>query len=156
MLDAARRFLALDRSSRRLLLRAMISLTYVDVVLRFDRGRRRLVRGLAPAQGGVGPEELLRARRYAHWIEIASRHHVADAQCLHRSLVLHRWLRLEGLPSTVKIGVRKEGNALKAHAWVELGEHIVTDTPASVAAFTLLSNGVEQVWKHKGKDLIAG
>jgi hypothetical protein len=58
---------------------------------------------------------------------------------LQRSLVLNYWLRREGLPSELRIGVRKDGDALKAHAWVELGRHVVNDPVAAVAAFTPLA-----------------
>jgi len=53
---------------------------------------------------------------------------------------LHHWLRGEGLPSELRIGVRKEHGALKAHAWVELGDHVVNDRPSAVEEFTVLSN----------------
>lgn len=56
-------------------------------------------------------------------------------------MVLHRWLREQGLPSELRIGVRKDGGALIAHAWVELGAHVVNDSRAAVMPFTRLPLG---------------
>jgi hypothetical protein len=75
---------------------------------------------------------------------------VIPAHCLHRSLTLHHWLRGEGLPSTLQVGVRKDGDALRAHAWIELGGAAVDDEPASVAAFSrLVGAGVWTAGQHR-------
>ena len=128
----------LPAADRRILAHALVDLIVVDVGLRV-RGFQRLVEGAhrtAPTpKHAVEPRDMGRACRYAAWLQIASRHHFIRGQCLHRSLVLHRWLRREGLPSELRIGVRKEGSELKAHAWVELGGQAVNDAPAAVAAF---------------------
>jgi hypothetical protein len=63
---------------------------------------------------------------------------VVRAQCLHRSLVLHRWLHGQGAPSVLRIGVRKEGAALKAHAWVELDGEVVYDDTNVGQGFAVL------------------
>jgi hypothetical protein len=135
------RFVLLPAADRRLLAHAFVDLIMVDVALRV-RGFQRLVEGAhrtAPtAKHAVEPRDMGRACRYAARLQTASRHHFIRGQCLHRSLVLHRWLRREGLPSELRIGVRKEGSALKAHAWVELGGQAVNDPPAAIAAFTPL------------------
>ncbi len=60
-------------------------------------------------------------------------------QCLQRSLVLHRWLRQAGLSSELRVGVRKDGTELKAHAWIELEGQVVNDWPESVAQLTPLA-----------------
>jgi hypothetical protein len=90
-----------------------------------------------------------RAARYAWAIALAARHHVVRARCLHRALVLHRWLRREGLPSELRIGVRKVDGALLAHAWVELDGEAVGDQPAAVAAFAPLT-GLQAVLDAPG------
>ncbi len=130
--------LLLPAADRRLLAHAFAELLVVEVVLRV-RGFRRLLETaqetMTSPREAIQPEDIARARRYADWLQIASRHHFVRGQCLHRSLVLHRWLRREGLPSELRIGVRKEGRELKAHAWVELGGQVVTDPPAAIAAF---------------------
>jgi hypothetical protein len=94
----------------------------------------------------ITDDELERAHRYGRWIDVAGRHHLVRAQCLHRSLVLHRWLRSDGLPSELRIGVRKENEVLRAHAWVELSGHVVYESPDVIAAFTPLAGpNLEQV-----------
>ncbi len=142
MHGAVGRFLSLDNADQRLLLRAIVWLAGVDVALRFARYRQRM--DLA-RPGGIlldyvpAAEELDRALRYAHWIDIAARHHVVRARCLHRSLVLHHWLCRDGLPSDLRIGVRKKAGLLQAHAWVELGGRILSDSPLAVATFSRLA-----------------
>lgn len=44
---------------------------------------------------------------------------VPRATCLTQAIALHILLRREGLESSVQLGVAKEGECLKAHAWVE-------------------------------------
>ncbi len=40
--------------------------------------------------------------------------------CLKRSMVLYRLLRQAGIPVSFNLGVRKENDVLKGHAWLEL------------------------------------
>ena len=75
---------------------------------------------------------------YVRWIDSAARRHVLPTQCLHRSLLLHRWLQRDNLPSDLRIGVRLEGDALSAHAWVESDGRVLNDSPAHVAEFVPL------------------
>ncbi len=142
MLYYVRRYLALGRSDRRLLARAFVWLAAIDIALRVA-GFRRIVRRqqrAALSEDSASPEALGRAQRYAHWLEVASRRHVVRARCLHRSLVLHRWLCRDGLPHELRIGVRKEGGVLHAHAWVEIGGHAVNELPSALAGFVPLGN----------------
>jgi hypothetical protein len=118
--------------------RACLWLGLVDLGLRLA-GFQWVVRWAEapsrPSADALPIERWQRARRYAFWIAVVARHHPARARCLQRSLVLQRWLRQEGVPSILRIGVRKEGTALRAHAWVELDGQVVNDLPAAVAAF---------------------
>jgi hypothetical protein len=86
-------------------------------------------------------QELARARRYAGWLRALGSGWPLRAHCLPRALALHFWLRREGIPSEVCIGVRKEDGALRAHAWVELGGLVVDDLPLAVAPFRPLRGG---------------
>ena len=132
----------LSRAERWLVARAFLALMQLDLALRVA-GFRRVVRWVErrlPTQGQVGGAATLeRAIGYARAIEIAARHHLVPAHCLHRALVLHAWLRRDKLPSALCIGVRKEQRQLQAHAWVELGGELVYEPPAMVASFTRLS-----------------
>lgn len=140
MLNACRRLLSLRPADRALLLQAYVGLAATDIALRrrgFQRYLERLQR--LPATQSAGPEALARAERFAHWIAVSSHHHVVPARCLHRSLLLYRWLRTEGLPGELRIGVRTEHGRLAAHAWVELDGQVVNDDPRAVQSFARLA-----------------
>lgn len=144
VLRKLRRYLALPAEDRWLVARAFVALAVVDFGLRVLGYRRladRMSRSARGRQGG--PEDVARAQRYVRWLDVAARHHFVRAQCLHLSLALHEWLRREGLPSELVIGVRKDGDALQAHAWVEFGGYVVNDRARAVAPFTPL---VEAAW----------
>ena len=47
--------------------------------------------------------------------------------CLKRSLVLYRYLRLQGEPAQIFFGMRKEQGELKGHAWVLIDGKPVLD-----------------------------
>lgn len=56
---------------------------------------------------------------------------VFKPSCWKRSTVLHRYLALAGLATTIRFGVRKDENReLKGHAWLELnGKPILESSP---------------------------
>jgi hypothetical protein len=146
-LHLARRLTALSSVDYRLLVRAYLRLAFVDLGLRLV-GFRRLVAWIERRSAGVSrstsgvaglePALVQQLRQYVRWLDVASRYHVVRARCLHQSLALHQWLREEGLASELRIGVLKDGNELKAHAWVEFEGHPVNDSPSAVAVFTPL------------------
>lgn len=142
------KFVALSNTDRRMVVQAFLALGAVDLGLR-TRGFQALVEQAQTAgesaTRAVLPNDLTRAHQYARWLDVASRFHIVSAHCLHRSLALHRWLLNEGLPSDLRIGVRKENNELKAHAWVELDGQILNDPPNAVAGFTPLANAGGQL-----------
>jgi hypothetical protein len=45
-----------------------------------------------------------------------------NALCLPRALAAHAMLRRRGIASRLCVGVAREGSALAAHAWVEIGK----------------------------------
>jgi hypothetical protein len=130
------------------LLGAALRLAVVGVRLRrhgFGRVIERAQAPMAAAPGAGAAAVLSRARRYAGLLESVSRVPFLRARCLQRSLALYLWLRGEGVASELCIGVRKEGRALRAHAWIELDGQVVNDDPAAVAAFTpLFSTGTDR------------
>jgi hypothetical protein len=145
-----RRLVALGRDDRRVLLSAYLWLAKVDLALRLNRFRALAERAPRRPTRAVAEEDLRQAVRYARLIALAARHHAVPAHCLHRALVLHCWLLDAGLASQLRIGVRKEGADLKAHAWVELGGHVVNDRAAAVAVFTPLvgAQGQSPIWNQ--------
>ena len=60
------------------------------------------------------------AHRCAELVEVAARHGLFRANCLHKSIALCGLLRRLGLPARLRIGVLPRSRPLQAHAWVEL------------------------------------
>jgi hypothetical protein len=80
------------------------------------------------------------ARIIARMVQAASRHGIFTGQCLQQSLVLWWVLRRHGLESSLRIGMQKEQDSIKGHAWVELGGAVLNDTEDVGKRFkTLLS-----------------
>jgi len=48
------------------------------------------------------------------------------SDCLIQALAARRWLARAAAPSDVCIGVRKDEQGFQAHAWLKVGERIVT------------------------------
>ena len=143
-LSRIKRFLALNAADRATLARAFVYLTLVDVGQRV-RGFERLIqpRQFTTHTDAFHTEEthrdLARAQGYARWLDVASRHHLFPAHCLHRSLALQLWLSRDGIDAPIRIGVRKQAGGFQAHAWVEVDGHVVNDDPRVIAAFSLLT-----------------
>ena len=52
-------------------------------------------------------------------VNAAARYGLGRPTCLEKSLMLWSLLRQQGTASSVRIGARKDGGKLEAHAWVE-------------------------------------
>jgi hypothetical protein len=98
-----------------------------------------------PPQPGQPPsasrEAVERAANIARAVDRAARRGVFRPKCLVRSLALHRMLERSGIDgSVIRIGVRRDGDELLAHAWVEhLGVTLI-DSPSAVAVFSRLTD----------------
>lgn len=113
-----RRWRALPAIDRRRLIRAALRLLAVDLRLRlrgfasvessFDR------RSVRP--GGEGESSIALLVRA---VDVAARHHLYPMPCVPRALALRSLLAEEGIVTELRIGVRKEGDRLAAHAWIE-------------------------------------
>ena len=66
-------------------------------------------------------------RRQARFIDIASRYPFRWALCLHRSQALLWRLRSIGIDAQLRVGVRKDGSQMSAHAWVEYDGVVLND-----------------------------
>ena len=64
---------------------------------------------------------------------IAAGHHLTTMTCLPRALALQRLLGDQGIGTELKIGVRREGETISAHAWVEL-EGMTLGEPGEISA----------------------
>jgi hypothetical protein len=127
-----RRYRRLTPEDRRTLLRAMILLPLTALGLRV-LGLRRLrlllerwgggSRGV-PSAGGLREPAL----RSARMVAAASREGLVEGNCLSQSLVLWFLLRRAGASPDLRIGVQRNSDVLKAHAWVELQGAILNDS----------------------------
>jgi len=143
-----RRFLNLSPLDRRVIVLAVIQLGWVTVLGRLVSFQSLVRQAQAvKAPDGYTPTagELRQALLYARWIDAAARRPLINAQCLQRSLALHRWLQREGIIGVLRIGVWKGDDALHAHAWIELGNQVVNDQPAAVAPFTPLAQTLQSL-----------
>lgn len=85
-------------------------------------------------QSGPDAESLRDARA----VTIAARYGVFRPLCLTRSIALQSMLRRRGIQATVRVGARRKGGRLEAHAWVELEGAVLGDSPEHVAGFAPL------------------
>lgn len=78
----------------------------------------------------VSEDQLRQARYFAWAINAVANHLPWTASCLAKALAFQQWLKQQGIPATVYIGVGKEtgtscGLTLTAHAWVCCGAAIL-------------------------------
>jgi hypothetical protein len=62
-------------------------------------------------------------------VEAAARRVPGRVSCLHKSLTLWWLLRRRGVGAELRVGVRKPGSRLEAHAWVERDGMVLNDDP---------------------------
>jgi hypothetical protein len=79
------------------------------------------------------------AERIARLVAIAAHYGPYRATCLRQSLSLWWLLLRRGIPAEIRIGVRKEGQELHAHAWVEHAGRALSDDRGTTAAYAALS-----------------
>ena len=62
--------------------------------------------------------------------------------CLRRGLVLYHWCRKNSLDSKLVVGVGKDGNVLKGHAWLYVYGHVYREDPVLLAReYTVMLEG---------------
>jgi hypothetical protein len=117
------RFAALTASERRLLTEAVTVQPAIRLALRVTGFRRCHLglRRLAHLPTLSGPRALAarEAMRASQLVRSAERAGLLDQNCLLHSLTLWWLLQRRGIDSEVRIGVRRIGDAIQAHAWVE-------------------------------------
>jgi hypothetical protein len=108
---------------------------------------RLVVRFVPPARvfawANRAPRRIHRfARDEVSWVSWAVENLAArpwmNALCLPRALAAHAMLRRRGIASRLCLGVAREGGALAAHAWVEIGNDKIVGG-AEADAFTRLA-----------------
>ena len=75
------------------------------------------------------------ANRIARLVAVAAHHGPYRATCLRQSLVLWWLLSRRGIAVELRIGVRKDGGELQAHAWVEHDGHALNDAQNAALAY---------------------
>lgn len=122
------RFARLAAWERRVLLRALLLLPVSAVRIR-RLGVRAALGGPAVLARRCMPDADAQtiAQRVATLVHIAARQGPFRASCLPISVTVHRLLSERGIASDVRVGVRKAGARLEAHAWVERGGHALHD-----------------------------
>lgn len=118
-----RRWQALEPWERLLLLRLLWLLPATWLALRYVGFRRaQRLAEIRPHLGAAGANvpDFEYAERCARLTEIAARHGLYRANCLHQSLALCRVLCRRGLPAKIRIGVKSALQPFEAHAWVEI------------------------------------
>lgn len=92
--------------------------------LRGARGLLGLLGGASAPAGAApapSPAAQVRARALRTAVEGRADRLPGRPACLPRALTLATRLRQEGLPAELRLGVRRVGEGLAAHAWVECG-----------------------------------
>jgi len=97
--------------------------------------------------GGEGEPELSQRQRalverVAYVVPIMGLRLPWRADCLVQALAGQRWLARGGVPSRIRIGVRKDSGEFGAHAWLTVGARIVTG--GDVTAYAELPPGRAQ------------
>jgi hypothetical protein len=125
MWEKLRRFSALERPARKLLLRAltMLPLVSLGLKLRGFQATQAALKKILPRplpEQSPGDEKQLVALT-AHMVNAADRNGLLHPSCLAKSLTLWWLLARQGITSQLRIGIRKEVEMFEAHAWVERG-----------------------------------
>ena len=128
-----RKLLQLNPCEFGTLVQAVIMLPLTALALRVAGLRRseRIFSRLIPHDPALKTEwseaALAQAFRISHMVDLATRHGVYPANCLHRSLTLWWMLRRRGIPSELQFGTRKAGGRFEAHAWIEVAGVVLND-----------------------------
>ena len=111
-------FLALPAAEKRAALVALGLLPYFALTLHLLPWRR--LRDDAPLRaGGRGLAARVDPLRAARLVDAVAASLPLRPRCLARSLALRSLLRRQGVDARLRLGVRKDGSLLDAHAWVE-------------------------------------
>lgn len=136
------RWRALPASDRRRLIRAALRLLTVDLRLRF-RGFASMASVAAAASAidrrSARPGDPSAIEPWVRAVDVAARHHLYSMPCVPRALALRSLLAEEGIVTELRIGVRKEGCRLAAHAWIEYRGMPIGEASTVLERFALLA-----------------
>lgn len=135
----------LSGTDRRLLARAAVMLAHAKLTLRNDALRADPD---APSPGGRADAAIRRAQEIARLVGIASSRLPLRTACLHRSVVLWRLLRREGIACELRLGAKSSAGPFEAHAWVECRGVALGETDAILARYRPFSRAVAPVGRR--------
>ena len=140
LLRKLRLFRALPRSERLLLLEAAAALPLIACGLRLF-GMQSFLASLERLAGRLARTDLcddpaVRIARTRWLVAAAASNGLYRGTCLSRSTTLWWLLRRQGIASELRVGVRREGKALEAHAWIECGGVVVNERPETLESYT--------------------
>jgi hypothetical protein len=130
-------FRRLSAAERRVVAEAVTTFLCVAIAIRLTSVRRVRAAGERMRAGNSflpALAEPARAARLAELVAATARALPVRPACLTRSLALQRILGRRGIASTLRLGVRKVGTKLEAHAWLERAGSALAE-PASQRTF---------------------
>ena len=95
--------------------------------------------GAPPAAATLEGADRATARRLAARVERSSSLGVYRVPCLPRALLLERMRTARGLPARLRIGVRRTGGSVRAHAWIECADLVLDPDPRVEERFPALT-----------------
>jgi hypothetical protein len=105
--------------------------------LAHHRGGGRAAQSDTDSSAVVAPDLRARAEELADALRWTATHGVFKPLCLAQAIALREMLDNAGISGAdIRVGVRREGDALKAHAWVRLNGRVLGDDPQHVRGFT--------------------
>lgn len=92
----------------------------------FNKLRKRMGAHKQESLDKVDNDTYRIARRISSRVLFVSAKTPWESKCLVQALTAQKLLKNQGISTTIYLGVRKEGNEMKAHAWLRCGEYYVT------------------------------
>ena len=92
----------------------------------FNKLRKRMGKHKKESVETVDIEVYKEARHISWVVTLIASKTPWESKCLVQALTAQKMLKNKGISTTIYLGVRKEGNEMKAHAWLRCGEYYVT------------------------------
>lgn len=145
MLSKMKKFISLPSEEKKLFLEAYVMLGIMRAAL-LTVSFKRLTRSLEhlPKKeeiAALNDEENDKATAVGQAITRAAAHTPWESTCLAQSLTAQKMLQKRGIPGVFYLGAAKDEESkekMKAHAWTQCGENILTGSKGH-EAFTVLS-----------------
>lgn len=132
MIRKVKKFAQLSSGEKKLFLEAYVTLGFkraAILTVPFQRLIRSLVQENDRDMMFLGDNQILTAQSVSIAIGRASAHTPWQSSCLAQSLTAQRMLKKRGIPGYLYLGVTKDEDGkekMKAHAWSQCGEKIIT------------------------------